>query len=62
MKREKMGLSCSGKFPTFAVIILVVGIIWLLNDLEVLSISIPWLPVVLIIIAIGLIANNYCRK
>jgi len=44
---------CSGKFPTFAVVILAIGVIWLLNDLNVFSINIPWLPVVLIVLAIG---------
>jgi hypothetical protein len=47
------------KFPTFAVILLVVGLIWLLNELEVISINIPWIPAVLVIVAIGMILNRY---
>lgn len=47
------------KFPTFAVILLVVGLIWLLNELQVIAINIPWIPVVLIIIAVGMIINRY---
>jgi hypothetical protein len=47
------------KFPTFAVVLLVVGLIWLLNELQVIAINIPWIPVVLIIIAIGMIMNRY---
>jgi hypothetical protein len=47
------------KFPILAVILLVVGIIWLVNELGYLAITIPWVPVVLIIIAVGLIINRY---
>lgn len=45
-------------FLTVPIILLVIGIIWLLNDLRILTISIPWVPLVLIIIAIGLIVNR----
>lgn len=49
---------CCGGFPTFAVILLVVGIIWLLNDLSIIMVNIPWVPMVLIIVAIGMIYNR----
>lgn len=47
------------KFPTLAVILLVVALIWLLGEMDYLTINIPWIPVVLIIIAIGMIINKY---
>ncbi len=50
------------KFPMLATILLIVGIIWLLTELNFITISIPWIPVVLIIIAIGLIFNRYIGK
>ena len=46
-------------FPTLAVILLVLGIVWLLNDMSIISINIPWIPLVLIIIAVGIIMNRY---
>ncbi len=46
-------------FPTFAVVLLVVGIIWLLNDLNIIMVNIPWVPMVLIIVAIGMIYNRF---
>lgn len=49
------------KFPTLAVILLVAGIVWATDVLGYLSIDFPWLPVVLIIIAIGMIVNRYTR-
>lgn len=49
------------RFPTLAIALLVVGIIWLLNDLKLISIDIPWIPVVLIIIAAGMIFNRFLR-
>lgn len=47
------------KFPTLAVILLVVGAVWLLNDVGYLAINIPWIPLILIIVAVGLIINRY---
>jgi hypothetical protein len=47
------------KFPTLAVILLVTGIVWTAEALGYLRINFPWLPAMLIIIAIGMIANRY---
>jgi hypothetical protein len=41
---------------------LVTGILWLINELEILRIDIPWFPVVLIIIGIAGIIEFYRRK
>ena len=46
-------------FPTVPIILLVVGILWLLNSLNVITADIPWWPIVLIIIAIGLVVGYY---
>ncbi len=51
-----------GHFPTFAVILLVVGILWLLNDLKIFTIEIPWVPIVVIVIAIGMLFNKFVKK
>jgi hypothetical protein len=50
------------KFPTLAIILLVLGVIWLLNDLDVLAINLPWIPIALIIVAVGMIINRYFGK
>jgi len=50
------------RFPMFAVFLLVVGIIWLLTELKIVIIPIPWIPIVLIIIAIGMIINRYMGR
>jgi hypothetical protein len=47
------------KFPTLAVILLVLGLIWLLSSLNLITFNIPWIPVILIIVAIGMIINRY---
>ena len=52
-------MSKEKKFPTLAVILLIFAIAWLLSDLKLININIPWIPVILIIVAIGLIANRY---
>jgi hypothetical protein len=50
------------RFPTLAIALLVVGLIWLLNDLNVVSINIPWIPIIIIIIAIGMMFNRFIYK
>ena len=47
------------KFPTLAVIILVFSLAWLLNELRVINLDLPWFPVILVLVAIGMIANRY---
>lgn len=60
---RKNGFCCWGKgFPTFAVLLLVIGILWLLTSLEVITIDIPWWPVILIIIALGWIVDYYNKR
>jgi len=49
------------KFPTLAVILLVVGIIWLLTSLGKLAVDIPWIPIIVIIVAMGMIFNRFAR-
>lgn len=47
------------KFPTLAAILLFTGVLWTIESLGYLQINFPWLPIVLIIVAIGMIANRY---
>ena len=47
------------KFPVLGVLLLLFAIAWLLSELEVLAINIPWIPVIVGIIAIGMIVNRY---
>jgi hypothetical protein len=50
------------KFPVLGVILLIVGIVWLLTELKVIVIDFPWIPVVLIVIAVALIWNRFFGK
>ena len=49
-------------FPTFAVILLALAVIWILSDLGYIAVNIPWIPVVIAIIAIGMIVNKHGCK
>jgi len=49
------------KFPVLAVILLIFALVWLVNELGYLNINPPWLPVILIVIAIGMIFNRLRR-
>lgn len=46
------------KFPTFAVILLVIGLIWFASELGLMVIKVPWIPLIIIIIALGMIINR----
>lgn len=48
--------------PTFALIILAVGVIWLLSEIGVFRVKIPWWPVILIALSLGWIINYYVKK
>lgn len=52
---------CKRRFPTFAIILLAIGLIWLLNDLKLITIDIPWIPVIIIIIALVMIINRVLK-
>jgi len=49
------------RFPVLAVILLLFALAWLVSDLGYLTIDIPWIPVILIIIAIGMIFNRLAK-
>lgn len=47
------------RFPSFAIIVLVLGVLWFLNGVGILTTNIPWFPAILIILSIGWIINHY---
>ncbi len=47
------------RFPTFKVIVLVIGIVWLLSEMGMINVRLPWLPVLIVIWALGAIINHY---
>jgi hypothetical protein len=49
------------KFPTWGFIILVFATLWLLREMDIIDFYVPWLPIILIIIAIGIIFNRLIR-
>jgi len=49
----------NSKFPTLAVILLVAGIVWAFTSFGYINFDFPWLPIILIIVSIGMIANRY---
>ena len=50
------------KFPALAVILLLFALAWLLSEWSILVIDIPWIPVILAVIAIAMIVNRYTKK
>ena len=46
-------------FPTFALAVLIIGIVWLLNELKVIQIQIPIVPIIVVLVGLGLLYNHY---
>ena len=40
------------RFPTFSVLLLLIGIVWLLAELDIILVSVPWWPVIIIALAL----------
>jgi hypothetical protein len=49
-------------FPTFAVIVLILSLLWLLSETGILTLNIPWIPLIVVIIALGWIIDHYTKK
>lgn len=48
-------------FPVIATLLFLFALFWLLNELKILIIDIPWLPVILIVMALGMIIDRLRR-
>ena len=57
MPEEKQGV-----FPTFAIIVLLIGVFWLLNELDILKANVPWVPIVIIVVALGWIVDHFTGR
>lgn len=50
------------KFPVFAVIVLLFALVWLFSDLGYWYLNVPWLPVIVAVIAVGMIFNRFNKE
>ncbi|MFW5846578.1 MAG: hypothetical protein ACOCUU_00320 [Nanoarchaeota archaeon] len=46
------------KFPALATLLLIFGVAWLASEIYNIAIDLPWLPTILIVIAIAMIYNR----
>jgi len=46
------------KFPTLAVIILIFAVVWFFSELYGVYVNVPWLPLILIVVALGWVFNR----
>jgi hypothetical protein len=51
-----------GRFPIFPLLILVIGVLWFLNDLAVWTTNLPWWPLVLIVVSLGAVKHHHMCK
>lgn len=51
----------SRTFPTFAFVVLVLGLLWLCVEMQWITIPIPWLPLIVVVVAAGWIVNHYAK-
>jgi len=48
----------SKKFPVFAGLILAIGVLWLLAEVGTITLDLPWLPIIVVVLALGVIAKH----
>jgi hypothetical protein len=46
------------RFPALAMLLLIFGIAWLASEIYGVYINLPWLPIVLIVIAVSMMFNR----
>jgi hypothetical protein len=46
------------KFPIFWTVVLIFALAWLLDEMNIISIKLPFGPAILVVIAIGMIWNR----
>jgi hypothetical protein len=56
---RRMAMRPSKKPPVLAWLVLVVAVLWLLNAWGVLAFELPWLPLVVVLLAIGMVWHKY---
>jgi hypothetical protein len=47
------------RFPTVAVIVLIAALVWFFSELGYVAVDVPWIPLILIVVAVGWIVNRY---
>lgn len=58
-KKAKQMVCCTpGKYPPVAILLLIIGVLWLLQDLQVIAINLPWLPIALIVFTLGIMKHH----
>lgn len=59
----KKGAKCdmSKKCPLIPILILIVGILWFLEGISVIGFTLPWWPLVIILLAIGMLKHQFCN-
>jgi len=50
---------CGHHIPIFALLVLVTGVLWLLAELEMIALDLPWVPMLVIIVSLGLIVKHH---
>ncbi len=47
------------RFPTIIVLLALLAVLWLLSDMGILTVNVPWIPLALLVICIGWLINHY---
>ena len=47
------------KFPVLATLLLILGLVWFVQEVGYAQIDLPWVPVIVIVIAVGMIFNRF---
>lgn len=52
------GKQCYGKGSIFGIIVLILAILWILDEIGVIAVDVPWLPIIIAIVAIKMMVMH----
>ncbi len=59
---ETKGMCCHPHKPIAAIVLLLIGLLWLLSDLGVIALNLPWVPIIVILIALKMLVMGHMWK
>jgi len=60
MVKKNEHCMCGGKFPIFACLIFIIGILWFLSDMGKIAFKLPWWPTIVMLLSLGWIMKHKC--
>jgi hypothetical protein len=58
MPKKEDKMCCKNCFPMGSVLVFICGLLWLLQELKILAWNVPWLPIIVMLVALKMMAKK----